>query len=591
MVDPRAAWSTACVWMQADYRLTPGRPAAADDARSASTSRCWESVAAADRRAALVLAEPGGAHATRPSCASWSSAGVDHGDPLRALDAARPSWRSRTWSAAAPACAGSTAAARRCGRARSRGRLHGPPGGRAAQRLRPDRDRRRSPRYWLRGAGDAARVPIGRPIAEHARLRARPRLQPVPVGVPGELLHRRRRPGPRLPRPARLTAERFVARPVRPAGRRAPVPHRRPRAAGGPTATLEFLGPHRPPGQVRGFRIELGEIEAALPRTRPCARRPWSPREDTPGDQRLVAYVVADGGEPATAELRAAPGAQSLPEYMVPAAFVRLDALPLTPNGKVDRRRPARARAPRRADDRARPRRARRPRSAWPRSGREVLGLERRRASTTTSSSSAATRCWRPASWPARAQALGRSCRCARCSSSPRSPAGPRRRPAAREAGRSRRWPSRAGARAAVVRAAALWFLDQLGPGSAAYSIVVARCGSPASSTAGALARPDRGGPPARGAADARRASAGAAARWSSPPAGSSCRSSTWRGTAGGRAQRLAAEEAARPFDLDAGPLLRARALARWTTGSTCCCWPSTTSSPTAGRSACCIAS
>src|SRR5262249_25405066 len=101
--------------------------------------------------------------------------------------------------------------------------------------------------------------------------------------------------------------------------------------------------------KLRGFRIELGEIEAALKKLPGVHEAVVLAREDQPGDQRLVAYVVANlvgrlpsGG--ATAEAQPTPEllreslSLSLPEFMVPAVFVFLDALPLTPNGKVNRK-------------------------------------------------------------------------------------------------------------------------------------------------------------------------------------------------------------------------------------------------------------
>ncbi|MEU4107260.1 amino acid adenylation domain-containing protein [Streptomyces sp. NPDC027717] len=179
-------------------------------------------------------------------------------------------------------------------------------------------------------------VPIGFPVDGTRVHVLDDRLAPVPPGVVGELYVS----GDSLARGyherAALTATRFVADPFDRAGGRM---YRTGDLARW-TADGELVYVSRVDDQVklRGFRIELGEIEAALTALPGIASACATVREDRPGDRRLVAYTVAEEGRraPDAAELRARL-AESLPDHMVPAAYVPLDALPLTPNGKTDR--------------------------------------------------------------------------------------------------------------------------------------------------------------------------------------------------------------------------------------------------------------
>ncbi|HEX5872801.1 MAG TPA: condensation domain-containing protein, partial [Longimicrobium sp.] len=181
-------------------------------------------------------------------------------------------------------------------------------------------------------ADGAQTVPIGRTVAHSTLWVLDGALRPTPIGVPGELYVG----GDGVARGylgrAALTAERFVPDPfaAEPGARMYRTGDRVRWTAAG---TVEYLARLDGQVKVRGFRIEIGEIEATLRRHADVADCAVVARA-AGGDTRLVAYVV--GG--ADAEALRAHLRETLPDYMVPSAFVAMDALPITPNGKVDRK-------------------------------------------------------------------------------------------------------------------------------------------------------------------------------------------------------------------------------------------------------------
>lgn len=222
-----------------------------------------------------------------------------------------------------------------------------------------------SPQTW------AALPPIGRPIANAQIHLLDAQLQPVPIGVAGELYIG----GVSLARGylnrSDLTAERFIANPFA-AERKWMIRNGKPVFAPShtrlyktgdlarylPDGNIEYLGRIDQQVKIRGFRIEPGEVAAVLEQHPAIREAVVIAREDVPGRKRLVGYLIATQDAtaqemslsetgctgcsasvimPSNAELRQFSQAH-LPDYMVPTAFVVLDALPLTPSGKVDRR-------------------------------------------------------------------------------------------------------------------------------------------------------------------------------------------------------------------------------------------------------------
>ncbi|NEQ83893.1 MAG: amino acid adenylation domain-containing protein, partial [Moorea sp. SIO2I5] len=209
--------------------------------------------------------------------------------------------------------------------------------------------------YTLQGAATSwpALPPIGRPIANNQLYILNSELQPVPIGVAGELyIGGVGVANGYLNRPE-LTAEKFIPDPFGEQGE-SRLYKTGDRARYLRDGNIEYLGRIDNQVKIRGFRIEIGEIEATLSQHPTVKETVVVVREDNPGNKRLVAYIVPETETTSNSELsdtqlnseiaqEVVPQLkqhlkQKLAEYMVPSAFVVLSKLPLTPNGKVNRR-------------------------------------------------------------------------------------------------------------------------------------------------------------------------------------------------------------------------------------------------------------
>lgn len=189
--------------------------------------------------------------------------------------------------------------------------------------------------YTRRVAG--GRPTIGQPLANTVVYVLDARQQLLPQGLPGELFIGGAGVARGYLGRADLTADRFLSDPF------SDQPGARMYRTGDlvrwlPDGTLEYLGRIDQQVKIRGFRIELGEIESVLSAHAAVREAAVMAREDTPGDVRIVAYVVPKESDGYTDMALRKHLRKSLPDYMVPQQFIELEKLPLTPNGKVDRK-------------------------------------------------------------------------------------------------------------------------------------------------------------------------------------------------------------------------------------------------------------
>ena len=234
-------------------------------------------------------------------------------------------------------------------------------------------------------------APIGRPIANTRIYILDPHGEPVPMGVAGEIHIAGAGVARGYLNRSDLTAERFVFDPFS-TSLNARMCKTGDLGCWLPDGVIEYIGRNDFQVKIRSVRIEPGEIEARLAECDGVREAVVIAREDTPGDTRLVAYVLPRSGvSPDPAALRRQL-AGKLTEYMLPSAFVALDAFPLTPNGKLDRERSRRLTWPRSRLVTTKRRRVTW-RGRWRRSGK-TCWVWSASAATTISSILAAIPCW-----------------------------------------------------------------------------------------------------------------------------------------------------------------------------------------------------
>jgi len=190
------------------------------------------------------------------------------------------------------------------------------------------------------GQHHSGSIPIGRPISNNQIYILDEYLQPVPIGVPGEL----HIGGVGLARgylnARELTQEKFIPNPFKNSkfkSHSSKLYKTGDKARYSPSGNIEYLGRMDNQVKIRGFRIELGEIEATLSQHEDVQASCVVAREDIPGNKRLVAYIVLRPQVKPTISVLLQFLKEKLPDYMVPSAIVILESLPLTPNGKIDR--------------------------------------------------------------------------------------------------------------------------------------------------------------------------------------------------------------------------------------------------------------